>query len=389
MNNIKIDQSVDVNLTSDEPIQNNSNNEQDPPNMFELSLLETETQTGSIPITWCIDKDWLEHNSNEPLYVLLCTVNTKYQAEWRGIAKLSDLAAYVTFLSPGENRIYGFVTNNEYKRDTWLLKTDDNFSTWSHSYFDKKYHVNKQLLLHFNSTAPYNFLDVNIPENCFAPEPSEIEKSWVNFFWRNKAVDQCEFRRRRLFAYTIQPLIFAVVSIAFLIVSLIVSLWYAMIGRIFNFKHLRQEISIYNIVEDIQTDNMIHFLSVKKFGKLSWLFIPVPWLLLITTVLYTKNPNFMHCKLLFLSVPIYLISIIVLGIVFPKIWDKINNYWDKMYGLKLERETQRNKQVISMVPTCSSERRIQKLQDLPLTTKSIKLRFDSAVTTKICKPFAK
>ena len=48
-------------------------------------------------------------------------------------------------------------------------------------------------------------LSVDVPKEIFAAEPSAWEKSWVNHFFRNKVVDQCEFRRRRLFAYLVQP----------------------------------------------------------------------------------------------------------------------------------------------------------------------------------------
>jgi hypothetical protein len=45
------------------------------------------------------------------------------------------------------------------------------------------------------------FVDVDIPKECFAREPSDLEKRWVNWLYMSKTVDQCEFRKRRLFAY--------------------------------------------------------------------------------------------------------------------------------------------------------------------------------------------
>lgn len=370
--------SVEVNTVSDTPNTNN-NNEQDLPHFLELSLLETEIQTGSVTVTWCIDKDWLANHNTETLYLLLCTVNENPKAEWRTVVKLSDLAAYVIFLSPGKNRIFGFVTNSEFTAQTWLTKYNGEFITTSCIHYDNKFVLNKEILKYTNGTSPHSFIDVDIPEQCFAPEPSEKEKFWVNFFWRNKAVDQCEFRRRRLFAYSIQPIIFTVIFVFWLAAFLFQNITHAMIGRILIFDNLMI----------MSVKRRIDFLTVPKFKKLSWLFIPIPWILFVATVLLF-SPTALHGNLLlFLAAPLYLIVTVILCFISPTLWNKFLNFTDNSYERYLNREMRRNKKEASIIPTCDSEKRIKKIQDLPLTTKSIKLRFNSTIKTQICKPYAR
>jgi len=80
---------------------------------FELRLTEFKSDVGSIPITWCVDRDWLFKNSDSEQYVLLSVAPPEKggdKAEWRGWAKLSDMMAYVTFYRPGKNRILARVT---------------------------------------------------------------------------------------------------------------------------------------------------------------------------------------------------------------------------------------------------------------------------------------
>jgi len=58
---------------------------------------------------------------------------------------------------------------------------------------------------------------VLVPVEVFAKEPAAWEKAWVNLFFRSRPGDQCDFRKRRLFAYTIQPILGVSRSLWFLL----------------------------------------------------------------------------------------------------------------------------------------------------------------------------
>lgn len=53
-------------------------------------------------------------------------------------------------------------------------------------------------------------ITVHVPKEAFAKEPPKWEQKWVNWFYETKPVDQCQYRRRRILAYTVQPFIISV-----------------------------------------------------------------------------------------------------------------------------------------------------------------------------------
>jgi len=65
-------------------------------------------------------------------------------------------------------------------------------------------------------------LDVEVPDGVFAPEPSDWEKAWCNWMIDSEADNQCNFRRRRLWAYTGQ--LFLVFPLLY-IVRMVAALW--------------------------------------------------------------------------------------------------------------------------------------------------------------------
>ncbi len=48
-------------------------------------------------------------------------------------------------------------------------------------------------------------LDVHVPAGCFAKPAPRWEQAWVNHWFRHAPLDECEYRKRRLWAYSIQP----------------------------------------------------------------------------------------------------------------------------------------------------------------------------------------
>jgi len=149
--------------------------------LLKIKLLETEVTSASLPITWRVNKNWLKKNGAD-WDILFSTVSfdDDRKTEWRSKCKLTDLVHYVKFLRPGKNRIFAIISCG-----------------YRDCYIDEK------------STS----LDVDLPEEVFADEPPAWEKNWVNFFFSTKAVDQCDFRKRRLLAYTIQPILIVLMLI--------------------------------------------------------------------------------------------------------------------------------------------------------------------------------
>ena len=186
--------------------------------MFDLKLTSSEISDSTCAVSWCVDEETLKYLSdnqiNDPQVVLVvapegrCYHSSK---EYRKVVPLKDLMAYVEFRAGGPNKIWGFISfysNKNDTRDSFLSRKNGDFKTnilstdgSEYAYdFREDYSNSNKLLV----SQPQS---VVIPTDVFASEPWEWEKTWVNHFFREKPIDQCDFRRRRFFAYSIQPFI--------------------------------------------------------------------------------------------------------------------------------------------------------------------------------------
>ena len=177
------------------------------PGIIELKLLETGVQSACVPITWCIDKEWLRENgTNHDILFGTAPFGDGKKAEWRGRGKITDLVQYVTFLRPGKSRIFVIIPDQYYShfiRD-WESRSGGNWEYEVVSYTESTPEViNDVYWKHTN----VGYIDVELPEDVFASEPPAWEKNWVNFFFSSPAKDQCDFRKRRLLAYSVQPVL--------------------------------------------------------------------------------------------------------------------------------------------------------------------------------------
>ena len=171
---------------------------------FEIHISDTNVDTGSIPISWCLSKKTLMKlkacDFKNP-YVVICIApadNYDSKKEYRKAVPLKDLMAYVSFRFPGPTNIFAFITN---KYENYLDKTLGRYDTSILNCFGSDFTG------YVKNLFGNDVVKINVPKECFASEPSELEKTWVNYCFSEKAVDQCHFRQRRLFAYTIQPLL--------------------------------------------------------------------------------------------------------------------------------------------------------------------------------------
>lgn len=369
---------------------------------FELRLTETKADVGSIPITWCVDREWLFKNSNSEQYVLLSSAPPEKggeKAEWRGWAKLSDMMAYVTFYRPGKNRILARVTPTRKGVEDWMERSRDGGSwqgramEFPEGWYDEKQKQDCKYLLTKNwmeKDRLWNYIDIDMPTGCFAKEPSDREKNWVNFWFKNKAVDQCEFRRRRMLAYTVQPIVISLVFLFYALVISCVQLFNLMIG----YWTVWEEVSAFKI------DRRVSFLTIEKFGNLRWILLPVPWLLTASCILckITHLKRWMLIPPAFLlAIPIFylLILLVMLGCEALGKWiTKRSPRIRAAREWKKERERLRQLALYKAelealdLLLCSSGKRIYRLKDLPKNKRTIKLRFQG-VKSLVCKPFAR
>lgn len=183
--------------------------------MFELHISDKDVTSGTVPISWCLDKELLaklaKRHIIEPMLVIVIAPTKGYHPskEVRKVVPMRELMTYIDFHCAGENKIWGFVYGEDKgKTERKFLKRDGNgydTTVLNSENTECWYGSSDGFTRDINACA---CLTVDVPKECFAPEPSQWEKNWVNFFFRDKPIDQCNFRRRRIFAYTLQPFAF-------------------------------------------------------------------------------------------------------------------------------------------------------------------------------------
>lgn len=365
---------------------------------FEISLVETGVTSGSIPITWCIDPNNLPKSScNEDLnslYVVFsCYPPTEdgAKAEWRGWAKLLDMVSYITAYRPGKNRIIARVVKHKLSVKEWMRRDDVN---WNFNVVEFPDYWNEDspylyyLYRYFRHGCLWNYLDVDLPSECFAKKPSDLEDFWVNFFFRHKSVDQCEFRRRRMLAYTIQPIVIVVCLVLYCLVLLIAQLVLIMCGKWIVWESIFSPTSL-------GVKKTINFLDIQnqtatKLVPVKWIFRPVPIILLVMLGLYIKHINVLYIASI---LPVYLLVVYLVWGIGKGFGLLINWYVDCQFKHKKPKKPQKLQEttvpvILPKELLCSSDKRIIRIKDLPKGKKTIKLIFQG-LKSSVCRPFAR
>lgn len=211
--------------------------------MLDLHVVDKSVDTGTVKVSWCLSPEGLELLAKRKVYhpkILISVIPLDLQPEnaldvvkeHRYLFNLQDLIGFVPMRYPGKVALFATVvwidtkydgarahrlieknSKNEYKyqlmmisgvglsvrkgagQEFYLLKADSDPENYG--YKD---------LLTLEARA-----DVIVPDGIFAKEPSAWEKKWVNWLFKEKACDQCNFRRRRIFAYSLQIPIFVLI----------------------------------------------------------------------------------------------------------------------------------------------------------------------------------
>jgi|GEM_PF-4720353 hypothetical protein len=95
---------------------------------------------------------------------------------------------------------------------------------------------------------------VSIPKEFFATAPeTKLQKavwSWINKWYRLKPVDQCEYRKRKIIAFTVKPPVWTLVFIFRLICSVLLTS-FSFICRVTSFIFGRQPVSFFPNMKEV------------------------------------------------------------------------------------------------------------------------------------------
>lgn len=223
--------------------------------LFRILIQDPSVQTGMLSVSWCASQallDLLAESKIAKPAVLIVTApaGERYHAskEVRKLVPFKDGLTYIDFRTSGPCNVFAAIvplrdesdftkaremvfsrTGGEWDtdllnqdgsgfRDSWNEKTAS-YATYKQWGIDRDY--NKTDDEHDGWRAVTSQIEVVVPEGLFAKEPPAWEQTWVNIMFRNPPIDQCDYRKRRLWAYSIQIPI-ALFVLAFRIVASIV-----------------------------------------------------------------------------------------------------------------------------------------------------------------------
>jgi hypothetical protein len=223
--------------------------------MLELHIASVDASNGNIPVSWCLSKELIAHlekkNLKDPA-IVICVVPQRYSGEdadrnreYRKVVKLQDLMTYIELPFAGTNKLMAIVDDSrpfKEAKDTYMsLRASLRASGTSYAhdvldYYNDEYRYRNDMC----QAAP---ITLEVPNAIFAKEPPKWEKAWVNWLHIKKAANQCEFRRKRMFAYTVQPLLFLMSYIGQIVFSVAALLFGA---KAFSFQPLLHPLT-YNV----------------------------------------------------------------------------------------------------------------------------------------------
>lgn len=192
---------------------------------MELLVENEHAQDSVVKVRWCLKPNELRLLKSDGCLnpFLLIVVSREIDPEidhcgrsdeelQRMIVPLGQMMHYISFSRPGVNIIQAQVILNVSNRPikeyrTKLLARD-------------RYDEFEERLLSYDGSLNLNYyeeskrmicrLDIDVDPKFFAKEPSDFERWWVNLWFERPPREQCDFRKRRFLAYSIQPVIVAV-----------------------------------------------------------------------------------------------------------------------------------------------------------------------------------
>jgi hypothetical protein len=172
-----------------------------------------KTTDAVVPLRWCICPDIFakirDNGWKNPHLLLVITRITHngsgYEEVVRKIIPLEWEMEYISFPGSGHFKIQAAILC--YKSGStlrsWILGLDSNAILRGggsiRNQIDEDSDPARQI--------GYGEINVQVAEEFFASKPPQWLWKWGNFFYETKPKDQCQFRRRLIMAFTLQPLL--------------------------------------------------------------------------------------------------------------------------------------------------------------------------------------
>lgn len=355
-------------------------------------------ESSSVFATWCLSPKAAarikEIRLNDGLHTRLLLVwwpvgRRTTKTEQRKLVELTDPMAAITFETSGQHRVLALLVSGEREHSLearYLMRERGKFHTDIVSTDEVRLVRGEQYIGH-------DCVEADVPEELFARKPFDWE--WVNYFFKEAPRDQCAYRRRRLFAYSVQPPLF--VLLAALIgawgalrwtLTLVLILGGLSIGlRNLNYEGLRHPLSreLFEVYVDIEGNFFIPKIKNK------FVFLPLavsPLALIAAAGAATIRGHSVGSEPWLLSVATLLLVLVVVMAVFTVIalwyqsvdWAAVDKEREHEERARLARE------VDELICLTTGPRKAD-VWALPLNRKTFRF-YAAAMKQKVCKGFA-
>lgn len=200
--------------------------EENPLPDFELQVGDDDTNeilNGDVQVRWCITEDLIEvlnaSNVKDP-HILIVSTQTKSRVEMsRQLLPVTQLKTFVRCTKAGAVNIHAWIIDGSAGRKEirrkFMRKVDGSYNTDMLDYSGDNYNCSGA------EVAKYTVAPVVIPAGVFGKEPGPRMKKFVNYWHSSKVVDECNYRQRKIIAFTVKWEAMLVVAFMSLILRLV------------------------------------------------------------------------------------------------------------------------------------------------------------------------
>ncbi|MDO8510364.1 MAG: hypothetical protein Q7S15_01945 [bacterium] len=370
--------------------------------MLRLVIDNPEQSDATVPIRWCVSQNILKELKQKRVltpYLLLTAWHheSKREAMVRQLVPLDEAMTYVQFEKPGTHTIHATIVwpvDLQYTRLVRKTVLDRRCEIYGDGTLQW---VLWPSVFHLDDRAE---LDVNVEKEFFAQEPWDMR--YVNYFFGDKARDQCEYRRRRIVAYSFAPVLLGFVFTLFWIFKAIYVLFFLILGVRLHWDAVFDQDShlsdIYDFedatFEEFARDN---FFLTNKGGepRTRFLLLLHPIVIGVIAVIDIIAYHFEPMRYVAFVLVVALIIVAVLSLVWNhfikraagSIKGKVLDQKMRNIETREERQLARYDQIFTGV-VCEGFPLTARLADLPRAKRTVRLRL-ADIKAKVCRPFAR
>lgn len=177
----------------------------------------TVLEAATVPVEWHLSDELI---AKEPKCVVICDLEMSLnkleeQRETtsgnRYFCKVTDLVKYLQLFRSGKHSLVVLVFCGDYAEKEAKCYLEKH----SKSLYEKEVWFS-DLVNQDKGYAEVTFFEFEIPEELFAQKPESkfgnFIWNWVNGWYSSKPVDECEYRKRKISAFTFKPILWTFLS---------------------------------------------------------------------------------------------------------------------------------------------------------------------------------